>query len=117
MGKIIFENIEFFAYHGVFKEEQKTGTYFLIDLMIETSFEKAYVSDSIADTINYQAIYGVLAEEMKISSQLIEHVMKRIADRLLKAFPITYLEIKITKKNPPVKGLDKVSVSEVFRGQ
>lgn len=113
MGKIILEDLLFFAYHGVFEEEKILGTHFKVDLVIETSFKKVFESDSIADTINYQDVYAIVEREMMIPSKLIENVMQRIANQLLDVFPIENLDVKITK-NPPVKGLNQVSVSDRF---
>ncbi len=36
MGKIIIEDMEFYAFHGHYKEEQIVGNRFLVDLEIET---------------------------------------------------------------------------------
>ena len=42
---------------------------------------------------------------MQIPSQLLEHVARRIADRIRSAHPeIIHLEVKITKLDPPLAG-------------
>ena len=41
MSVISIENMEFYAYHGCFKEEQQIGTWFQIDLNIEADTFKA----------------------------------------------------------------------------
>ena len=35
MSKITIENMEFYAYHGHFEEEQKIGTWFSLDLTMD----------------------------------------------------------------------------------
>ncbi len=36
MAQIALENMEFYAYHGCFSEEQIIGTHFIIDLLLNT---------------------------------------------------------------------------------
>ena len=37
MGKIIIEEMEFYAFHGHYQEEQIVGNRFLVDLEFETN--------------------------------------------------------------------------------
>ena len=112
MGIISVEGMELFAYHGCFKEEQVIGTRFMVDLFLETETREAEISDDLSKTVDYQAIYGLVAEEMSVKSKLLEHVARRILDRLGKEYPqVTTCRIKISKMNPPVGGkVEKVSV-------
>jgi len=105
MGKIVLEGMEFFSYHGCFKEEQIIGTKFMIDLQLEIPTFKAELSDHLHDTINYSAVYLLVKKEMEQKSYLLEHVAKRILDTLKSEFQkIEEIEIKISKINPPVGG-------------
>jgi len=112
MGQISIEGMEFFAYHGCFKEEQIIGTRFTVDLFMETDTQKAEVTDNLAKTVNYQAVYRLVAKEMTVKSNLLENVARRILNRLALEYPqITAFRIKISKMNPPVGGkVEKVSV-------
>ncbi len=112
MSTISLEGMEFFAYHGCFKEEQVIGTKFRIDIFIKSDTSKAEISDNLNDTVNYQSVYKVINEEMKTRSKLLENVGRRILNRIRKEFPsIEYLRIKIRKLNPPLGGkIDFVAV-------
>jgi dihydroneopterin aldolase len=112
MGQISIEGMEFFAYHGCFKEEQIIGTRFIVDLFMGADTLQAEVSDNLAKTINYQAVYGLVANEMAVKSHLLEHVARRILNRIAGEFPqITSSRIKISKMNPPVGGkVERVSI-------
>jgi len=112
MGTISIEGMEFFSYHGCFKEEQIIGTRFTVDVYMETDTSEAETTDNLARTVNYQAVYGLVAEEMSVKSKLLENVARRILDRLKLEFPgVTASRIKISKMNPPVGGkVEKVSV-------
>ena len=97
--------MEFFAHHGCMKEEQMIGTRFLVDVVLETETLKAEKTDDLSSTINYQTVYELIAGEMRIRSKLLEHVARRILDRICSQFPqIQAAEVKICKLNPPVGG-------------
>ena len=102
---ILLENVEFYAYHGVFEQEKTVGNTFIVNLKIGADVSLAAESDNVADTISYAQVYEVVRREMEIPSKLIEHVAKRIIVRLKKEFPeIETVEIKLSKRNPPVGG-------------
>jgi dihydroneopterin aldolase len=105
MGIISVEGMEFYAYHGCFKEEQLIGTRFVVDLYIQTDTHEAEFTDDLASTVNYQSLYTLVAEEMIITAKLLEHVARQILNRIVKEFPlISSARIKISKMNPPVGG-------------
>ena len=105
MSTISIEGMEFFAYHGCFEEEQIIGTKFLVDLYIETETKLAEETDDLTKTINYQEVYWLVKDEMKIKSKLLENVARRILSSLKSNFPETKsAKIKISKLNPPLGG-------------
>lgn len=112
MALISIEKMEFYAYHGCFDEEQKIGTWFNVDLSLEVDTSKAEKSDNIEDTVNYQAVYQVVKEQMMIPSHLLENVARRILDAVGKSFPaVSYAWVKVKKMNPPLGGvMESVSV-------
>ena len=113
MGTIQLENMNFYAFHGCYHEEQIVGNDFLVDLTIETDIEKPATTDNINDALNYLTAYELVRDEMAIKSHLLEHVAKRILDKLYQHFnQIESATIKIRKINPPLGGqLSNVSVS------
>ncbi|WP_187478243.1 dihydroneopterin aldolase [Amniculibacterium sp. G2-70] len=104
-SKIIIEDKKIYAYHGILEEENKIGTYYLINLELHADLWKASESDDLNDTINYAEVNEILHQEMEINSQLLEHVAGRILRKIHEKFGnITFIKIKITKTNPPMKG-------------
>jgi len=112
MSTISIEGMEFFAYHGCFKEEQVIGTKFSIDLFMEVDTTKAESSDNLEDTVNYQSVYLVVKQQMDSKSNLLEHVGRRVLESIRTTFPqIESARIKIRKLNPPLGGkMDFVSL-------
>ena len=113
MGKIALEGMEFFAYHGCYKEEQIIGTRFTVDLEVECDTTLAEHSDHLSDTLNYLELYNLVKTEMKKKSHLLEHVCRRIVDAVKTTFPEVYaIRLKISKLNPPIAGkMQQVSYS------
>jgi len=105
MGLIHIENMEFYAFHGHYREEQIVGNRFLVDLEIETEMEKAGVSDRLEDATDYQVAYRTVKEEMALKSYLLENIATRILDSLYRNLPsITRATVRIRKVNPPMGG-------------
>lgn len=97
--------MEFFSYHGHFDEEQIVGNRFVVDLRVNADFSRAGVSDDLFDTVDYQGLYAIVAEEMAIPSKLLESVAKRIIERLKKRYPqVTGATLSISKLNPSLGG-------------
>jgi 7,8-dihydroneopterin aldolase/epimerase/oxygenase len=116
MSVIHLEDMEFFAYHGCFKEEQLTGNRFLVNLWLETNVAKASTTDDINDTLNYQTAYQLVKKEMAVTSHLLEHVGKRILDILFETFAeLEAAKIKVSKTNPPMGGVMKCVSLEMER--
>ena len=113
MGKILFEGLEFYAYHGLLEEEQKIGGRFVVDIEIDIDFSIALATDQIDGTIDYSLIYDVIKLEMEKKSKLIEHVAGRIVAMLFVTFKqIEFVKLKLTKIKPPITGsVHSVSVS------
>ena len=106
MGVINLEGLEFFAYHGFYDEEQTVGNKYSVDIRIESDLSSARNSDKLNDTINYEDLYNLTKEEMKIPSRLLEHIAERIIKRVANKYPqIKNCEISISKFNPPVGGV------------
>lgn len=113
MNVIELENMEFFGYHGCYKEEQVVGNQFTVYLKLETTSMVASITDQIKDALNYQQAYNIVKQQMATPSHLLEHVSKRILDALFA--DIELLEratVKVSKLNPPMGGkMDRVSVT------
>ena len=115
-GIIEIENMEFYAFHGCYREEAIVGNRFLVDLQFETDIEKATASDNVADTVSYLEVYENVKMEMMVRSNILENVSQRIIDSIKSRFPqILSGKIKISKCNPPLGGnIEKVSVVQYF---
>ncbi|MBW6502048.1 MAG: dihydroneopterin aldolase [Bacteroidales bacterium] len=112
MGKIYIASMEFYAFHGHYREEQIVGNKFLVDLTIDTDMQVPSQSDNLKDAVNYQRAYQIVRAEMEKKSHLLEHIAGRIIDALYKELKgINKIKVKVSKINPPMGGkIGSVSV-------
>ena len=113
MAVIEIEGMEFYAYHGCFKEEQVVGNKFLVYARMEYDATKAAKSDDVRDSLNYQRAYEMIKEQLSVNSHLLENVCERILDVLYDNFHnLEHASIKVSKMNPPMGGqIEKVSLT------
>jgi dihydroneopterin aldolase len=105
MGLIKIENMEFYSFHGHFKEERIVGNKFLVDLTIETNMELPAASDNLKDAVNYQRVYEIVKSQMEVKSHLLEHIAGRILDAIYTEMKgIEKITVKVSKMNPPMGG-------------
>ncbi|MEE9361924.1 MAG: dihydroneopterin aldolase [Cellulophaga sp.] len=105
MGKIKVNTIKVYAYHGCLEEESIIGSNYSVDITVNANLKKASISDNLLDTVDYVHINHIVKQEMLIKSKLLEHVAKRIVDRIfLEIKMVTKIKISVAKINPPIGG-------------
>ena len=98
--QIILKDILLFGYHGVHPMEQKTGTHFKINLIIEMDDKKVV---DLNDTIDYTEVYNLLKHSFHQTEQLLEVLADKIIDAISSKFKhILHIEIEILKIDPPI---------------
>lgn len=96
--------MEFLAYHGVLESEKTLGNYFVVDFEADWS-SRCALSDSLSDTIDYSAVYEVIASVMAERMNLLETVADSICRRVAETFPsFRRISVCVGKKNPPLGG-------------
>jgi dihydroneopterin aldolase len=102
---IEINGIKIYAFHGCLLEEEKIGGHYRVDVMLNTDFLSAALTDDLTKTIDYVTVNKIVTEEMAIRSKLIEHVGQRIIDRLKKEISnIHSIRLKVVKLCPPING-------------
>ena len=105
MDAIILENIRVFTNHGCLVEESKIGSDYRVDLKVEADLSTSAESDKLEDTVDYVHLNAIVKQEMATRSKLLEHVGKRILERIFNELPLVQsAEVKVCKLNPPIGG-------------
>ena len=63
MDKIILKGMEFYAYHGVMKEEQRLGQRFIVDITMILSLQEAGETEVLSKTVNYAEVYELYCND------------------------------------------------------
>ena len=105
-GILELEGMEFHSFHGVLEREKVTGNLFVVDFRGVLDMRAAAESDALEDALNYAEIYDVVAAEMAVPSELLEHVAGRIVKALAEKFPeLESFSVRVSKRRPPVAGV------------
>ncbi len=112
MIEINLNDAEFFAHHGYYAEERVLGSRFIVDISVSFAPQGNLNEDEIGNTVNYEQLYNIACDEMKITRKLIETVAQSILDKIKNEFPfVIKIRVCLKKMDPPLKG--KVGHSSV----
>ncbi|MGY6649212.1 dihydroneopterin aldolase [Wenyingzhuangia sp. IMCC45574] len=105
MGIIRVQNIRIYSNHGCLQEEALIGSDYRVDVEVEADLSTSAASDKLADTVDYVHINKIVKEEVSQRSELLEHVVQRVLDRLLSEISlISKATVALSKLNPPIGG-------------
>lgn len=106
MKTVLFiDNLEVFANHGLFEEENKLGQKFIFDIECELNYKKAMFSDEMTDSISYADIAEVVVKTATTNTfNLLERLAGEILKNIFTEFPqIENIKLKINKPGAPIK--------------
>lgn len=100
---VALNDVRCFALHGYYPEEQLTGTEFLVS--VEVTFIPSGDTEDLQRTVNYEILNTIIREEMALTKQLLESVVKQILDRVISVYPFVQTAmVGIKKMHPPMPG-------------
>lgn len=118
MDRITIQNLEIFARHGVFPEENTLGQKFVLSAVLYTDTRKAGLTDELEHSIHYGEVSHFIKDFVEGHTfKLLESVVERLAEELLLSFPLLkQVDLEIKKPWAPIGlPLDTVSV-RISRG-
>ena len=103
--EIRIEQLEVYAYHGVFPEEKRKGQTFLVNAVLYTSTRKAGQADQLEQSTDYGDVCCFIIEWMKENTcNLIEAVAERLTQTLLLRYDlISDIDLEIRKPEAPIE--------------
>ena len=110
--KIHIKNLEIFANHGVFPEENRLGQKFVVSLTLYLNTRPAGKTDDLKESVNYGEVSSFVTTYMKEHTfQLIEAAAEHLAEELLLRYPLLEgVTLELQKPWAPV-GLPLETVS------
>lgn len=118
MDKITIKELEVFANHGVFPEENFLGQKFVISAILYTGTRKAGITDELSFSVHYGEVSHFIQKYLTQHTwKLLESAAEHLVQALLLEFPlIEKIDLEIQKPWAPIGlPLNTVSVS-ISRG-
>ena len=104
MDKIEIRDLEIFANHGVFPEENVLGQKFVVSAVMYTDTRPAGLKDDLSSSINYGEVSHMITEfACKHTYKLLEALAENLAEMLLMNLPLLKkVTLRIEKPWAPV---------------
>lgn len=104
MDQIIIQNLEIYAYHGVFPEEKEKGQHFYLNAVLDTDLRKAGKTDDLTASTHYGEVALLLQRVMTEKSyDLIERAAQVCAEAVLLEFPLVRsITLELRKPQAPI---------------
>ena len=114
--RIFLEGMLFQGTHGVFPEEQVTPQSFEVDVELTLNLQPAGLSDELALTIDYGAVYDACRQIVESTRfNLIEAIAEAIAHELLAEFPAREVTVRVRKPKVKLGGPLRAAGVEIRR--
>ncbi|HLR10448.1 MAG TPA: dihydroneopterin aldolase [Sporosarcina sp.] len=119
MDYIHLNEMAFYGYHGVLKEETVLGQRFKTTVSLATDLQAAGQTDDLAKTVNYAEVYTICKEIIEGEpKQLIEAVAEAIAQKVLTTYEgqVKGVRVQLIKPDPPIPGHYTSVAVDITRG-
>jgi dihydroneopterin aldolase len=117
MYTIALKNLEFFAFHGFYPQEQLTGNAYLLDISVEIPGAQVR-AEHMETTVNYETLFGIARSVMSTPYKLLESVVEEIHIQVSSRYPFVHsIDVVLTKKHPPIdfmKGDSVVALKKYY---
>jgi len=116
---IHLNEMAFYGYHGVLKEETVLGQRFKTTVSLATDLQAAGQTDDLAKTVNYAEVYTICKEIIEGEpKQLIEAVAEAIAQKVLTTYEgqVKGVRVQLIKPDPPIPGHYTSVAVDITRG-
>ncbi len=114
--EIHIDDLEVYAYHGVFPEEKEKGQPFYVNMVLYTDTRAAGQQDELTLSTHYGEVCHLVTKWMREHTyDLIETAAETVAEQILLCYPlIQAVDVEIRKPQAPI-GLPFGSVSVKIR--
>ena len=115
--RITLNNMHFYGHHGVDAAERDLGGRFSFDVELVRDLTQAGETDDLHATIDYKAVYELVAQVQRQKFYLLEALALNIARGILAAFDVDEVTVRARKQSVPLGGLIDCAEVEVTRSR
>lgn len=118
MDEIHIKQLEVFAHHGVFPEENRLGQKFIVSADLRTDLRKAGLADDLQLSMDYGAVCAEIQDFLtRHTFQLLETAAEQLCMHLLQTLPVLHsLRLEIEKPWAPIGLPLKTASVSIERG-
>jgi dihydroneopterin aldolase len=98
------QNIEFYAYHGLYEAEKYIGGKFIVSASVAQNVDDELLITHINQATNYELLYQIIHKHMMHREDLLETVAQKIINEIKHTFNRA-LHIKVSIEKPRAAGL------------
>jgi dihydroneopterin aldolase len=114
--RIVLRRMVFMGRHGVLEREQREAQPFEVDVELALNLQPAGLSDDLARTIDYGAVFDHVRQIVESTSyRLIEALAEAIAHELVVGFPADEVTVRVRKPRVPIDGRIDYAGVEITR--
>ena len=105
MDQIIVEDLQIYAYHGVYQQENEKGQNFYVSVILDTDTRAAGMADELGLSTNYGVVCRFLHTFLSEHTyKLIETAAERASEALLLQFPhVRQVTMEVKKPEAPIR--------------
>jgi len=103
--QVKLEHVVFYAYHGLYPVESKTGGLFVVDLTVAfpVQGDAATTINTLPQSVDYVSLYTLVKDRMAVATPLLETVVMDITALIRQSFSqVNFIEVRLTKLHPPI---------------
>lgn len=115
--RIRLKSMQFYGHHGVDAAERDLGGRFAFDIELVTDLTRPGRSDDLNDTVDYKAVYDLVARVQRRGFNLLEALALNIACEILETFDVEEVTIRARKQSVPLGGLIDHAEVELTRSK
>jgi dihydroneopterin aldolase len=116
MDKLIIADLQFHSHCGVTETEQEIGQRLSLDIELYCDVRKVSAADSLLEYLDYRHVVDVVLEiGRKDRFKLLESLAERLAQVLIKQFPVEEVVLRLKKMHPPVEAIQGYFGVEIRR--
>lgn len=112
---VIVKGLQVWGTHGNFPEENKLGQKFIVDVEASYDMTEMGLTDDLEAGLSYATLYKIATRIVSTEQhKLLQRVAHRIAEEVVKVFPVHQIRVTIKKPSVPIGGIvDYAAVSIV----
>ncbi len=115
--RITLHNLHFYGHHGVDAAERDLGGRFSLDVELVRDLTRAGETDDLSETVDYKAVYDLVARIQRQGFCLLEALALNIARAILETFEVDEVTVRARKQSVPLGGLIDCAEVEVTRSK